>query len=153
MDELSRRFHCSSLGASGTSSRRPCALASRECWSDASDAGIRAARQMALAFFSPPSRCAFPGGSGAMHAEATMTGGDPIRPMVQISAVSKRFGNLLVLSDINLTVASGDVCCLIGPSGAGKSTLIRCINYLEKVDSGRIYVNGQLVGYKMKGGR
>jgi polar amino acid transport system ATP-binding protein len=75
------------------------------------------------------------------------------QPMVQISSVSKRFGSLQVLSDINLTVATGEVCCLIGPSGAGKSTLIRCMNYLEKVDSGRIYVNGQLVGYKLKHGR
>jgi polar amino acid transport system ATP-binding protein len=88
-----------------------------------------------------------------LHAEVTTARGEPARPMVQISSVSKRFGSLLVLSDINLTVTSGEVCCLIGPSGAGKSTLIRCINHLEKVDSGRIYVNGQLVGYKMKGGR
>jgi polar amino acid transport system ATP-binding protein len=82
-----------------------------------------------------------------------MTGLNPVQQMVRISSVSKRFGNLQVLADINLTVASGEVCCLIGPSGAGKSTLIRCINYLEKVDSGRIYVNGQLVGYKLKNGR
>src|SRR5262245_1808979 len=75
------------------------------------------------------------------------------QPMVRIVAVSKRFGSLQVLSDINLNVAPGEVCCLIGPSGAGKSTLIRCINYLEKVDSGRIYVNGQLVGYKIRRGR
>ena len=79
---------------------------------------------------------------------------DPVNPlMVEISHVSKRFGHLQVLSDINLTVSLGEVCCLIGPSGAGKSTLIRCINYLEKVDSGRIYVNGQLVGYRLKDGR
>lgn len=74
-------------------------------------------------------------------------------PMVEIANVSKRFGHLQVLSDINLTVDTGEVCCLIGPSGAGKSTLIRCINYLEKVDAGRIYVNGQLVGYRLKNGR
>jgi polar amino acid transport system ATP-binding protein len=74
-------------------------------------------------------------------------------PMVEIANVSKRFGHLQVLSDINLTVSTGEVCCLIGPSGAGKSTLIRCINYLEKVDAGRIYVNGQLVGYRLKNGR
>jgi polar amino acid transport system ATP-binding protein len=73
--------------------------------------------------------------------------------MVEIKAVSKRFGHLQVLSNINLIVSPGEVCCIIGPSGAGKSTLIRCINYLEKVDSGRIYVNGQLVGYKLKNGR
>ena len=76
---------------------------------------------------------------------------DPL--MVEIFNVSKRFGHLQVLSEINLTVSAGDVCCLIGPSGAGKSTLIRCINYLEKVDAGRIYVNGQLVGYRLKNGR
>ncbi|MFO1059963.1 MAG: amino acid ABC transporter ATP-binding protein [Dongiaceae bacterium] len=75
------------------------------------------------------------------------------QPMVRIAAVSKRFGPVQVLSEVDLTVAAGEVCCLIGPSGAGKSTLIRCINYLEKVDSGRIYVNGQLVGYKVKNGR
>jgi polar amino acid transport system ATP-binding protein len=108
---------------------------------------------MASACSSHPSRCTFPGGSGTMHAEAIMACGDPRRPMVQILSVSKRFGSLPVLSDINLTVTSGEVCCLIGPSGAGKSTLIRCINHLEKVDSGRIYANDQLVGYKMKGGR
>jgi len=73
--------------------------------------------------------------------------------MVKILGVSKRFGPLAVLKDIRLTVRSGEVCCLIGPSGAGKSTLIRCINYLEKIDAGRIYVNGQLVGYKLKNGR
>jgi polar amino acid transport system ATP-binding protein len=73
--------------------------------------------------------------------------------MVEIAHVSKRFGPLLVLSDVSLTVRAGEVCCLIGPSGAGKSTLIRCINYLEKVDAGRIYVNGQLVGYRLKRGR
>ena len=74
-------------------------------------------------------------------------------PMVEIGHVSKRFGHLQVLSDINMRVSAGEVCCLIGPSGAGKSTLIRCINYLERVDAGRIYVNGQLVGYRLKHGR
>lgn len=74
-------------------------------------------------------------------------------PMVRIENVSKRYGTLEVLSNINLTVDPGKVCCLIGPSGAGKSTLIRCINYLEKVQKGRIYVNGQLVGYREHNGR
>lgn len=76
-----------------------------------------------------------------------------ITPMVQILGVFKRFGNLQVLTDVNLTVEPGEVCCLIGPSGAGKSTLIRCINFLERVDAGRVYVNGQLVGYKLRNGR
>src|SRR4051812_10937969 len=75
------------------------------------------------------------------------------QPIVQISSVAKSFGTFQVLTDINLTVDAGTVCCLIGPSGAGKSTLIRCINHLEKVDRGRIYVNGKLVGYKLVNGR
>ncbi|OJU89702.1 amino acid ABC transporter ATP-binding protein [Shinella sp. PSBB067] len=73
--------------------------------------------------------------------------------MVRIENVHKRYGTLEVLSGINLVVDPGKVCCLIGPSGAGKSTLIRCINYLEKVQKGRIYVNGQLVGYREHNGR
>lgn len=77
----------------------------------------------------------------------------PIEPMVRIENVHKRYGSFEVLSDINLVVDPGKVCCLIGPSGAGKSTLIRCINYLEKVQKGRIYVNGQLVGYREHNGR
>ncbi|WP_263498790.1 amino acid ABC transporter ATP-binding protein [Mesorhizobium sp. ESP7-2] len=75
------------------------------------------------------------------------------QPIVQITSVAKSFGTFQVLTDINLTVEAGTVCCLIGPSGAGKSTLIRCINHLEKVDRGRIYVNGKLVGYKLVNGR
>ncbi|WP_051660842.1 amino acid ABC transporter ATP-binding protein [Bosea sp. 117] len=74
-------------------------------------------------------------------------------PMVEIHNLSKRFGDIEVLSDINLKVGTGEVCCLIGPSGAGKSTLIRCINYLEKVNAGTIHVNGHLVGYRRKNGR
>ncbi|WP_346433186.1 amino acid ABC transporter ATP-binding protein [Pseudoxanthobacter sp.] len=73
--------------------------------------------------------------------------------MVCLQGVTKRFGEVTVLSGIDLDVAAGEVCCLIGPSGAGKSTLIRCINYLEKIQYGRIYVNGQLVGYRLKDGR
>lgn len=74
-------------------------------------------------------------------------------PMVKITNVSKSFAGREVLTDINLSVAPGQVSCLIGPSGAGKSTLIRCINFLEKVDRGRIMVNGHLVGCKIKNGR
>ncbi|TPI58253.1 amino acid ABC transporter ATP-binding protein [Mesorhizobium sp. B3-1-7] len=73
--------------------------------------------------------------------------------MVRIENVFKRFGTHQVLNNISLTVDTGKVCCLIGPSGAGKSTLIRCINYLEKVQKGRIYVNQQLVGYREHNGR
>ncbi|CAA0113678.1 Arginine transport ATP-binding protein ArtM [Starkeya nomas] len=74
-------------------------------------------------------------------------------PMVQIQSVCKRFGEVEVLSDIDLSVATGEVCCLIGPSGAGKSTLIRCINHLEKINTGTIEVNGHLVGYARRNGQ
>ena len=88
-----------------------------------------------------------------MTVSKTVGGKDAAQPMVRIENVSKHYGALEVLRDINLSVAAGEVCCLIGPSGAGKSTLIRCINYLEKVQRGRIYVNGQLVGYREHNGR
>jgi polar amino acid transport system ATP-binding protein len=62
---------------------------------------------------------------------------------VQVDGVSKRFGDLEVLRDVSLHVAEHEVVCLIGASGSGKSTLLRCINVLEKVDAGRISVDGQ----------
>ncbi|MBC7307211.1 MAG: amino acid ABC transporter ATP-binding protein, partial [Dietzia sp.] len=55
------------------------------------------------------------------------------------------------LKGISLEVAAGEVLCLVGPSGSGKSTFLRCINHLEKVDAGRLYVDGDLVGYREKG--
>jgi polar amino acid transport system ATP-binding protein len=64
---------------------------------------------------------------------------------VEIDDVSKRFGELEVLRHVSLTVDEHQVICLIGASGSGKSTLLRCINLLEKVDDGRIYVDGQLI--------
>jgi polar amino acid transport system ATP-binding protein len=75
---------------------------------------------------------------------------DAARPMVDADAVHKRFGRLEVLKGINLTVQPGTVACIIGPSGSGKSTFLRCINHLEKVDAGRLSVDGELVGYRMK---
>jgi polar amino acid transport system ATP-binding protein len=68
-------------------------------------------------------------------------------PMVKAETVYKSFGRLEVLRGIDLEVAPGDVMCLIGPSGSGKSTFLRCINHLEKIDAGRLYVDGELVGY------
>ena len=65
--------------------------------------------------------------------------------------VHKRFGRLEVLKGVSLEVAKGETVCIIGPSGSGKTTFIRCINHLEKVDGGRITVNGQLIGYRQKG--
>jgi polar amino acid transport system ATP-binding protein len=72
-------------------------------------------------------------------------------PMVRAQAVHKSFGRLEVLKGIDLEVAPRDVFCLVGPSGSGKSTFLRCINHLEKIDAGRLSVDGELVGYKQKG--
>jgi polar amino acid transport system ATP-binding protein len=73
------------------------------------------------------------------------------KPMVKAESVHKRFGRLEVLKGISLEVLSGDVMCLLGPSGSGKSTFLRCINHLEKIDSGRLSVDGELVGYRQVG--
>ncbi|MER5469738.1 amino acid ABC transporter ATP-binding protein [Streptomyces sp. NPDC002935] len=71
--------------------------------------------------------------------------------MVKSEGVHKSFGPLEVLKGINLEVNTGEVFCLIGPSGSGKSTFLRCINHLEKISAGRLYVDGDLVGYRQKG--
>ncbi|HEX5245871.1 MAG TPA: amino acid ABC transporter ATP-binding protein [Gaiellaceae bacterium] len=67
--------------------------------------------------------------------------------------VHKRFGRLEVLKGVSLDVQQRETVCIIGPSGSGKTTFIRCINHLEKVDGGRITVNGHLIGYRQKGER
>jgi polar amino acid transport system ATP-binding protein len=72
-------------------------------------------------------------------------------PMVKAEGVHKRFGRLEVLKGVSLEVQAGEVMCLLGPSGSGKSTLLRCINHLEKVNSGRLSVDGELVGYRQVG--
>jgi polar amino acid transport system ATP-binding protein len=77
----------------------------------------------------------------------------PIVPMVKAEGVHKSFGSLEVLKGVDLEVASREVMCVIGPSGSGKSTFLRCINHLEKINSGRLSVDGQLVGYREKGGK
>jgi polar amino acid transport system ATP-binding protein len=74
-------------------------------------------------------------------------------PMVKAEAVHKRFGRLEVLKGIDLDVARGEVMCLLGPSGSGKSTFLRCINHLEKINSGRLFVDGELVGYRESAGK
>ncbi|MGV9411428.1 amino acid ABC transporter ATP-binding protein [Nocardia sp. NPDC003693] len=71
--------------------------------------------------------------------------------MVRADRVCKSFGTLQVLKGISLEVKRGEVLCLIGPSGSGKSTFLRCINHLEQVNAGRLYVDGELVGYREKG--
>jgi polar amino acid transport system ATP-binding protein len=65
--------------------------------------------------------------------------------------VHKRFGKLEVLKGVSLEVRKGETVCIIGPSGSGKTTFLRCINHLEKIDSGRIEVNGRLIGYRQRG--
>ncbi len=73
--------------------------------------------------------------------------------MVKAESVCKSFGRLEVLRGIDLEVAPKEVMCIIGPSGSGKSTFLRCINHLEKIDAGRLSVDGELVGYRQRGDR
>jgi polar amino acid transport system ATP-binding protein len=73
--------------------------------------------------------------------------------MVRAEAVHKRFGRLEVLKGIDLEVQRGEVMCVLGPSGSGKSTFLRCINHLEQINSGRLSVDGELVGYREKDGK
>jgi polar amino acid transport system ATP-binding protein len=72
---------------------------------------------------------------------------------VRVEKVYKRFGALEVLNGVDLTVRPGEVAVVIGPSGSGKSTLLRCINHLEKINAGRIWVDGELMGYEERGGK
>jgi ABC-type polar amino acid transport system ATPase subunit len=69
-------------------------------------------------------------------------------PTVRLEGVSKSFGDLLVLDGVDLVVDQGDVLVVIGPSGSGKSTLLRCVNLLEPIDSGRIYLEGEEITAK-----
>jgi polar amino acid transport system ATP-binding protein len=71
--------------------------------------------------------------------------------MVKAEGVTKRFGRLEVLKGISLEVQPKEVMCLLGPSGSGKSTFLRCIHHLERIDAGRLYVDGELVGYRQAG--
>lgn len=82
--------------------------------------------------------------------DATVTAN---RPMVQAQGVRKAFGANEVLKGITLEVARGEVMCLVGPSGSGKSTFLRCINHLEVVNGGRLFVDGVLIGYREAGNR
>jgi polar amino acid transport system ATP-binding protein len=77
-------------------------------------------------------------------------GATPIQTEFAVAAtdVLKSFGRLSVLKGVTLNVRRGEVTCVIGPSGSGKTTFLRCINHLEKIDSGRIEVNGHLIGYR-----
>jgi polar amino acid transport system ATP-binding protein len=74
-------------------------------------------------------------------------------PMVRAQGVHKSFGSVEVLKGIDLEVGRSEVMCIIGPSGSGKSTFLRCINHLEKINAGRLEVDGRLVGYREAGGK
>ncbi len=78
---------------------------------------------------------------------------DDTELMVRAESVHKSFGSLEVLKGIDLAVRPGEVSVVIGPSGSGKSTFLRCINHLEKINAGRIWVDGELIGYRERGGR
>jgi polar amino acid transport system ATP-binding protein len=84
-----------------------------------------------------------------------MTGGNGsgVEFMVRTEGVHKSFGHLEVLRGIDLAVRPGEVCVVVGPSGSGKSTFLRCINHLEKINAGRIWVDGDLIGYRERGGK
>ena len=72
--------------------------------------------------------------------------------MIDAQQVCKNYGRLEVLKGIDLQVPKGTVTCLIGPSGSGKSTMLRCVNHLEKFNAGRLYVDGDLIGYRERDG-
>ncbi len=72
-------------------------------------------------------------------------------PKVLAENVHKSYGKNEVLKGVNLAIDTGQVACIIGPSGGGKSTFLRCINHLEKIDGGRLSVDGELIGYRQKG--
>ncbi len=84
---------------------------------------------------------------------AVMPAAPAMPAMLKAEGVHKRFGAIEVLKGIALEVARGEVVCLLGASGSGKSTFLRCINHLEQIDSGRLWVDGELVGDRQVGDR
>jgi polar amino acid transport system ATP-binding protein len=74
-------------------------------------------------------------------------------PMVEGIGIHKSFGATKVLQGVDFVVQPGEVACVVGPSGSGKSTMLRCINHLERIDSGRLRVDGHLIGYREAGGK
>jgi polar amino acid transport system ATP-binding protein len=92
-------------------------------------------------------------GLGARGPLITAVAEQAAETVVHAVGVHKWFGRLHVLDDVNLEVGRAETVCIIGPSGSGKSTFLRCINHLEKIDSGRIEVNGHLIGYRERNGR
>jgi polar amino acid transport system ATP-binding protein len=92
------------------------------------------------------------GDATAMTDQAVTTSGGRT-PMVLAQDVHRSFGRNHVLRGVSLQVGPGEVLCLIGPSGSGKTTMLRTMNHLEKIDAGRIWVDGELVGYREQRGR
>ncbi len=86
-------------------------------------------------------------------AEGNSTPCENLPVIVQAEHIEKHFGSLHVLKDVSLSVCKNEVLVIIGPSGSGKSTFLRTINHLEKIDSGRILVNGHLIGYTERNGK
>jgi len=78
--------------------------------------------------------------------------GVPQDSIVYARGVHKYFGSLKVLKGIDINVSNGEVACILGPSGSGKSTFLRCVNHLEKINSGVLLVDGKFVGYRLKNG-
>lgn len=74
-------------------------------------------------------------------------------PVLEAVRITKSYGHNVVLSDVSLTVRSGEVVCIIGPSGAGKSTFLRTLNRLEEPDSGEVWVGGEPMGYELRDGK
>lgn len=73
--------------------------------------------------------------------------------MVDAQAINKSYGSHKVLKGVSISVKPGEVACIIGPSGSGKSTFLRCINHLEKIDGGRLFVDGEIIGYRESNGK
>jgi polar amino acid transport system ATP-binding protein len=92
-------------------------------------------------------------GVGARSEVSTAVAPSGVATAIVLRAVDvhKRFGRLEVLKGVDLEVRRAEVVCVIGPSGSGKSTFLRCINHLERIDAGRIEVNGRLIGYREQG--
>jgi polar amino acid transport system ATP-binding protein len=90
------------------------------------------------------------GTRGALIPDAAEQAADVV---VRAVDVRKKFGRLQVLKGVDLEVGRRETVCIIGPSGSGKSTFLRCVNHLEKIDGGRIEVNGHLIGYRERNGK
>jgi polar amino acid transport system ATP-binding protein len=76
-----------------------------------------------------------------------------MKPIVVAADVRKTFGSVQALDGVSIEISTGRVLCIVGPSGSGKSTFLRCINQLERIDSGAIWVDGELVGYRRVGNK